>query len=71
MPSTATLATALPEMVPNKLEATTATFAGPTIFPYWDDLYTTDAAGGQGIFTDLSGVVGSRVFVIEWRTQFC
>ncbi|MGH7290903.1 MAG: hypothetical protein ACREJT_06810, partial [Myxococcota bacterium] len=42
-----------------------ATFAGPTIMPFWDDLYTNSSADGLGIFTSLSGSPGSQVFVIE------
>lgn len=49
----------------------TGAFSGPTIFPLWDDQYTTDAAGGQGIFTSVSGVSPNQVFSIEWRTQNC
>ncbi|HWB34802.1 MAG TPA: hypothetical protein VHA75_02140, partial [Rugosimonospora sp.] len=44
---------------------------GPTIFPFWDDLYTSGTAAGQGIFTNLSGAPGSQVFVVEWRTNYC
>ncbi len=47
------------------------TFAGPTLCVFWDDLYTVDTAGGQGVFTGTSGAAGSRVFVIEWRTVYC
>jgi hypothetical protein len=42
-----------------------------TIFAFWDDLYTADAAGGQGIFTSVSGVAPNRIFNVEWRTKFC
>ncbi len=48
-----------------------ATFPGPTIMPFWDDLYTASAADGLGVFTGLSGAPGSQVFVIEWRTTYC
>src|SRR5438552_529592 len=47
------------------------TFASYAIFPYWDDLYTVDTAGGQGIFTSISGTSPNRQFNIEWRAQFC
>ncbi len=49
----------------------TATFPGPTILPFWDDLYTASQADGLGIFTEVSGPSGSQVFVIEWRTTYC
>ena len=42
-----------------------------TIFPYWDDLYTVDTAGGQGIFTAVTGSAPNRTFIVEWRAQFC
>jgi hypothetical protein len=48
------------------------------ISPHWDDLRTdatlgncTLYTGGQcGIFTDLQGSVGTRVFTIEWRAIY-
>ena len=40
---------------------------GPSMFPYWDDLYLVN--GGFGIFTSISGAAGSRIFNIEWRSQ--
>ncbi|QEC47546.1 hypothetical protein FSW04_08120 [Baekduia soli] len=44
---------------------------GPTIFAYWYDLYTSDAASGQGVFTTTTGVAPHRSFVIEWRATEC
>ncbi|MFN7020145.1 MAG: hypothetical protein ACK4WH_02300 [Phycisphaerales bacterium] len=44
---------------------------GPTIFPLWDDLYTTTIGSGQGIFTSVSGTSPNQVFSIEWRAQNC
>ncbi len=41
------------------------------ISPHWDDLYTVDAANGQGIFTSVSGIAPNRIFNIEWRANFC
>jgi hypothetical protein len=38
------------------------------ILPHWDDLRTDCAT--CGIFTAVSGPVGSRIFVIEWRAIF-
>lgn len=44
-----------------------ATF-NTTIFVFWDDLYTTDAANGEGIYTSVTGVSPNRIFNVEWRT---
>jgi len=44
------------------------TFAGPTIFPHWDD-QRTDAIDA-GIFTSVSGVSPNQIFNIEWRTTY-
>src|SRR5205814_9261076 len=33
---------------------------GPTMFPYWDDLYTADGASGEGVFTSVSGSAPNR-----------
>ncbi|MFL5734904.1 MAG: kelch repeat-containing protein, partial [Chloroflexia bacterium] len=47
-----------------------------TIFPHWDDQRTDTNANcpgggtGCGIFTDVQGSVGSRVFIIEWRAVY-
>jgi N-acetylneuraminic acid mutarotase len=41
------------------------------IAPYWTDLYTANAASGQGIFTSISGTAPNRIFNIEWRAAFC
>jgi hypothetical protein len=41
------------------------------IFAYWGDLDTEDQAGGQGIFTSVSGSGNSRIFNVEWRTRLC
>jgi hypothetical protein len=41
---------------------------GPTMFPYWDDLYTVFS--GFGIFTVTEGVAPNRIFDIEWRDQY-
>src|SRR4029450_13398288 len=41
------------------------------IMGHWDDLFTGDTAGGQGIFTSTSGVAPNRIFNIEWRAQYC
>jgi len=41
---------------------------GPSMFPYWDDLYLINS--GFGIFTSVTGAVGSRSFNIEWRSQY-
>jgi hypothetical protein len=47
------------------------------IAPHWDDLRTDQVGNctlyggvGCGIFTDLQGSVGSRVFTIEWRAVY-
>jgi len=42
-----------------------------TIFAYYVDLYTTNVANGQGIFTSVSGTSPNRVFNIEWRADYC
>src|SRR6266542_860252 len=44
---------------------------GASLFPFWDDLYTADSGGGQGIFTSTSGSAPDRIFNIEWRAQYC
>jgi hypothetical protein len=41
----------------------------PTILAYWDDLVTTDAAQGMGVFTSTTGTAPQRVFNIEWRAR--
>src|SRR6266480_4448300 len=41
------------------------------IAPYWDDLYDGDTAGGQGIFTSVSGTAPNRIFNIEFREALC
>src|SRR5262249_26770838 len=46
-------------------------FTVPTMCPFWDDLYKTDAANGNGIFTSVTGSAPSRAFNIERRTTFC
>ncbi|HVU64578.1 MAG TPA: GC-type dockerin domain-anchored protein [Phycisphaerales bacterium] len=38
---------------------------GPALFPFWENLQTLNS--GAGIFTGVSGAVGSRTFVVEWR----
>src|SRR5947207_710447 len=38
------------------------------IFPYWTDLYLVNR--GFGIFTSVSGTAPSRIFNIEWRSQY-
>jgi hypothetical protein len=47
---------------------------GAAIFPFWADLRTDNGQGlctGQcGIFTSVTGSVGSRIFNIEWVTNF-
>jgi hypothetical protein len=40
---------------------------GPAILAHWDDLVTT--AGGEGIFTSVSGSAPDRVLHIEWRAD--
>ncbi len=35
------------------------------------DLYTGDAALGEGIFTSVSGSAPNRIFNVEWRAAFC
>jgi|SRR5947209_4905263 len=37
----------------------------------WRDFYTADAAGGQGVFTSISGATPHRIFNIEWRVRPC
>jgi hypothetical protein len=44
---------------------------GATMFPHWDDLYTVDAASGEGVFTSVTGAAGSRTLHIEYRTVYC
>lgn len=44
-------------------------FPGPVLMPFWDDLTTSNASSGKGVFTSVSGEVGSRVFAIEWRAR--
>ncbi len=39
-----------------------------TIYPYWDDLYLVNS--GFGIFTSITGSAPSRIFNIEWRSQY-
>src|SRR5689334_8412160 len=41
------------------------------IAPGSRDLYTQDAADGQGVFTSTSGVAPHRIFNIEWRAVPC
>jgi hypothetical protein len=41
---------------------------GPSMFPYWDDLYLVNA--GFGIFTSISDAAPNRIFNIEWRSQY-
>ncbi|MDQ3707094.1 MAG: S-layer homology domain-containing protein [Chloroflexota bacterium] len=41
------------------------------VMPYWDDLYTADIAGGQGIFMSVTGTEPSRVLNLEWRADVC
>ena len=41
------------------------------IVAFWDDLYTSDAGSGQGIFTSISGAGPNRIFNIEYRTEHC
>jgi hypothetical protein len=48
-----------------------ATGFSSAIFGFWDDLYTTDAGSGQGVFTSTSGSGSNRIFNIEWRTEHC
>jgi len=50
--------------------------ATDAIFPHWDD-QMTDAEtscsafpSGCGIFTGVTGTVGSRVYVVEWRSVY-
>ena len=40
------------------------------ILPFWDDLQTSDIAGGQGIFTSVSGTAPNRIFNINWFANF-
>ena len=42
---------------------------GATIFPHWDDLDMRDSTCGPrcGIFYDVSGPVGGRTLIIEWK----
>jgi hypothetical protein len=42
-----------------------------TIFGHWDDLFTSDAASGNGIFTSVSGIAPNCIFNIEWQANFC
>ena len=46
-------------------------FVSDVIAAHWSDLYTGDAAGGQGIFTSISGAAPNRIFNIEWRATYC
>ncbi|MEO5953822.1 MAG: S-layer homology domain-containing protein, partial [Chloroflexia bacterium] len=39
-----------------------------TIFPHWDDLRTD--CQGCGIFTNITGTIGSRILDIEWRGDY-
>jgi hypothetical protein len=43
---------------------------GPTIFPFWDDLWTADVANGEGVFTSTTGSSPNRQFHIEYRAVF-
>jgi hypothetical protein len=47
------------------------TFVSDIIAAHWSDLYTSDTAGGQGIFTSISGTAPNRIFNIEWRATYC
>ena len=49
----------------------TGNAATDLIAPFSADLYTGDSAGGQGIFTSISGSAPNRIFNIEWRTVRC
>ena len=42
----------------------------PMLFPYWSDLdlRTTTTTGG-GIYTEVTGIAGSRTLKIEWRAR--
>lgn len=55
----------------NPLPDTTSGFAGPTLFPFWDDLFMdpTDTSHffQEGIFTQTSGTKPHRTFVISWQ----
>ncbi len=42
-----------------------------TVLPYWDDLYTGDTAGGQGVFSSVSGTAPNRIWNLEWRANLC
>jgi hypothetical protein len=44
---------------------------GPSLFPFWDDLYTADTANGEGVFTATTGAAPNRQFIIEWRAVYC
>lgn len=48
-----------------------ANFTPYIIAPHWSDLYTSDTASGQGIFTSISGAAPNRIFNIEWRATYC
>ena len=39
--------------------------------PFWMDLYTGDVAGGQGVFTSVTGSAPNRIFTVEWRANVC
>jgi hypothetical protein len=43
---------------------------GPTLFPWWGDLNTTILSGGEGIFTQIVGTPGSRIFIAEWKCYY-
>lgn len=44
--------------------------AAPVLLPYWDDIDTsTSAVTGGGIYTQVTGAVGSRKWIIEWRGE--
>ena len=48
-----------------------ADFAGPTLMPFWDDLYMVPSDTShffrEGIFTQTSGTKPHRTFIISWQ----
>ena len=42
----------------------------PILFPYWDDLdMRPSVTSSGGIFTEVTGSIGSRVLKVEWRAR--
>lgn len=48
-----------------------ADFAGPTLMPFWDDLYMVPSDTShffrEGIYTKTSGIKPHRTFIISWQ----